>query len=117
MELTGSADLGQQMMEGMLAQFRQTPGVSEEFIDVFLEVANPDDVVDLVVPLYVEALDRETLEATVEFYKTPAGRKLIAAQPMLVQQSMTVGQQWGTKVAGEAQRVLDERHREAESKK
>ena len=38
MELTGSADLGQQMMEGMLAQFRQTPGVSEEFIDVFLEV-------------------------------------------------------------------------------
>lgn len=99
MALTGAADLGAQMMEGMAAQFRQTPGLPPGFIDTFLELANPDELIDLIVPLYVKAYDDETLEAAIAFYKTPAGKKLIAATPQLTQESMVVGQTWGIELA------------------
>ena len=111
LQLTGSADLGKQMMEGMAGQFRQTPGVTEEFIDTFLELAKPEDLIDLIVPLYVKAFDVQTLEAAIVFYESPAGRKLVEMQPQLTQESMVLGQQWGMELAQETQRVMEERRK------
>lgn len=108
LELTGAADLGAQMMEGMTAQFRQNPGISAEFIDKFLELARPEELVNMIIPLYVEALDEATLRSAIEFYKSPAGRKLVAVQPQLVQDSMVLGQQWGMKLAEATQAALEE---------
>jgi hypothetical protein len=30
-----------------------------------------------------------------QFYTTPAGKKLISSQPVIMQESMQIGQQWG----------------------
>lgn len=103
MALTGAADIGKQMMEGMANQFRQTPNVPTGFVDAFLELAEPEQLVELIVPLYVRTYDLETLEAAITFYKTPAGKKLIAATPQLTQESMVLGQQWGMELAKQAE--------------
>ena len=108
LELTGAADLGKQMMEGMAAQFRQNPQISGEFIDKFLELAKPDDLIELIVPVYVKALDEDTLRGSIEFYKSPAGMQLVAVQPQITQESMVLGQQWGMKLAEETQKALEE---------
>lgn len=107
LQLTGAADLGKQMMEGMAGQFRQTPGITEEFIDTFLELAKPEDLIDMIVPLYVKSLDEQTLEAAIVFYESPAGRKLVEIQPQLTQESMVIGQQWGIRLAEETQAALE----------
>jgi hypothetical protein len=88
MALTGSGDLGKQMMEQMAATMRNQPGLPPGFLDKFLELAKPDDLVNMIVPLYVEAYDEKTLTAAVKFYKTAEGKKLVGALPMITQQSM-----------------------------
>ncbi len=112
LQLTGAADLGTQMMEGMAGQFRQTPGISQEFIDTFLELAKPEELIDLIVPLYVKAFDEQTLKDAIVFYESPAGRKLVEMQPQITQESMVLGQQWGMKLAEETQAVLEGKKRE-----
>ena len=107
MALTGSADLGKQMMDGMADQFRSQPGIPEGFIDKFLELAKPEGLVDMVVPLYVKTFDAETLQAAVDFYKTPAGKNLVAGLPQITQESMVLGQQWGMELAQKTQAALN----------
>ena len=62
----------------------------------------------MIVPLYVQALDEATLKATIEFYSSPEGRKLIEVQPQLTQDSMVLGQQWGMKLAEATQAALEQ---------
>jgi uncharacterized protein len=109
LELTGSADLGKQMLDAMVLQFAGMPGVSQEYVETFMELAKPEELVELVVPLYVAALDEATLKASIAFYSSPEGRKLIEVQPQLTQESMVLGQQWGMKLAEETQRTLEAR--------
>jgi len=103
---TGAADLGKQVMQSMLAQFRKNPQISKEFIDKFTELAKPEQIVELVVPIYVRTYDEETLQAAVDFYGSPAGKKLVAGLPLITQQSMAVGQQWGMQIAQQTQAAL-----------
>ena len=107
MVLTGSADLGAQMMEGMADQFRNQRGIPEGFVDKFLELAKPEGLVEMVVPLYVKTFDEETLQAAVDFYKTPAGKNLVAGLPQITQESMALGKQWGMELAQKTQAALE----------
>ncbi len=106
MVLTGAGDLGKQVIEGMTAQLGSNKEM-KPFLDKFVELADTDELVNLVIPLYVKAYDQETLEAAIEFYKSEAGRKLIAATPMLTQESMVIGQKWGMELAQKAQAALE----------
>ena len=106
MVVTGAGDLGKQVIEGMSAQLSGNATMAS-FLEKFVELAKPDELVELVVPLYVKAFDEETLQAAVDFYNTPAGKKMVAATPQLTQESMALGQAWGMKLAKQAQEAVD----------
>jgi len=106
LDLTGAGDLGKQVMDAMMAQFGQSPGIPPEFIAKFSELAKPQDLVNMVVPLYVKALDEETLKACIAFYKSPAGKKLVDVTPQLTADSMALGQEWGMKLVEQTQAAL-----------
>jgi carboxymethylenebutenolidase len=78
LDLTGAGQLGKQVMDGMLAQFQQMPGLSDGFVAAFHEQAKPEELVDRIVPIYTEHLDAATIDAALAFYKTEHGRKLLA---------------------------------------
>ncbi len=104
--MTGAGDMGVQVMDGMLEQFRQMPGLPEGFIEAFQKLAKPESLVDLVVPIYRKHMDEATIDASLAFYRTPSGRKLLAAQPAIVKESMAAGQEWGKNLAAEVMRTL-----------
>ncbi len=106
MVVTGAGDLGKQVIEGMTAQLSGNAAMAP-FLEKFVELAKPDELVDLVVPLYVKTFDEETLQAALDFYNTPAGKTMIAATPQLTQESMALGQAWGMKLAKQAQEAVD----------
>ena len=106
MTLTGSAELGKLVMDGMMQQFALNPQIPKEFIDKFMELAKPEEIIEMVVPIYVRTYDEATLQAAVTFYKTEEGRKLVAALPAITQESMALGQQWGLKLAEQTQQAL-----------
>lgn len=63
-----------------------------------------DELVDLMLVLYQENISLEDLKAYNKFFQTPAGKRIAAAQPQVVQASMQIGQAW----AGKLQQIIQE---------
>ncbi len=57
-----------------------------------------NDLVTLLVPVYQKELTEGDLNAIIDFYKTPAGKKFAEKNPIIMQESMKVGQQWGMEI-------------------
>lgn len=54
-----------------------------------------DKLVELMTPIYKKHITLGDLEEINKFYQTPAGKRIIAAQPKVVDESIQAGQQWG----------------------
>jgi len=106
MKLTGAEALGAQMMDGMLAQMQGNPALPEGFIEEFQRVASDNDLVDLIVPVYIEHVSEADVDAAITFYSSDAGKRLIAVQPTITAESMALGQQWGVQLGEETMRRL-----------
>lgn len=110
LEVTGGSEMGLQMMEQMMQSLAAgQPGISREFSERFLEEVDPAELVELLVPVYVKHLTAAEMEATLEFYRSPAGQSILQKMPLVMEESMRLGQQWGMEVA---QRVMEKLERE-----
>ena len=104
MNSTGMGQLGVQMIGQMIPELKKmAPDAPEKFWQDFMAEVNPDELVDLIIPVYRKHLTEEDIIALNEFYQSDVGKKLIARQPAIMQESMLAGQQWGQVLA---QRVL-----------
>ena len=43
-------------------------------------------------------MTKEDLEDLIKFYQSPIGKKFAKNTPMIVQESMQIGQEWGMKI-------------------
>ena len=109
LDLTGSGQLGVQVMEQMLPQFRKMmPKVPQKFWDDFMKEVNADELVDLVVPFYDKRLTHDEVKQVIKFYESPVGKKLTAAIPEISAESMEAGRRWGMEIGQRVQRKLKE---------
>ncbi|MCB9882685.1 MAG: DUF2059 domain-containing protein [Planctomycetes bacterium] len=111
MKLTGAAEMGKEVMDQMMDQFdkmKATGMLPEGFAAKFKELAKPEQLVEMVVPIYAKHLDKETLAAAIEFYASEKGKKFAAAQRLITRDSTTAGQEWGQKLG---MRVMQELQR------
>ncbi|MEG2492487.1 MAG: DUF2059 domain-containing protein [Rikenellaceae bacterium] len=53
-----------------------------------------NSLIDILSPVYEKNLSLSTLEESVKFYNTPAGKEIAKAQKPMAIESMQVGQQW-----------------------
>lgn len=103
--ITGSAQLGTQVMGQLMGTMKQSmPNVPDKFWSDFQKEVRADELIDLIVPVYDKNLSQDDVRALIKFYETPTGKRFVAALPIITQQSMAVGQEWGR---GIAQRVVD----------
>lgn len=107
-----AADLGLQVMDGMMVSLKEMlPNAPEEFWTKLRANIKADELVDMVVPIYAKHLDETHLDAMITFYASPAGQHFIAKQPLIVQESMLAGSKWGETIA---QRAIDQLKAEQE---
>ena len=52
------------------------------------------------VPVYQKSISIADLKEINKFYQTPVGKRISAAQPKILNESMQVGQIWAMKVQG-----------------
>lgn len=104
MELTGAAALGQQMADQMMAHMapmlRQAypdvpPDMMDELLDEMRAEIRSVDMVALVGPVYDRHFTEEEIRGLIAFYETPLGRRTIERMPIVMQESMEAGQEWG----------------------
>lgn len=110
LELTGSADLGDQVLNSLISNFKTNlPDVPDEFWTEFRGKYNGDDLVELVIPIYDRHFTHEDIKGLIVFYESPLGQKITSKLPVISQESMAVGQEWGEQIAREAITTLQER--------
>lgn len=96
LEVSGSGNLGIQVMQNMIGNFQQSfPEVPATFWEEFMKEVTPGKLTDLVVPVYDKYFSHEDIKAFITFYETPAGKRLVEKLPMVMQESMQVGEVWG----------------------
>jgi len=101
LDLTGAAKLALQNMEALLpAQRAANPQIPAAFWDAFLAHARRDipQLVDSLIPIYAGHFTKAELDQLVRFYESPIGRRLAEQQPLILQESVQVGQRWGTAI-------------------
>ncbi len=99
---TGSAQLGIQIFDAMVVQFRGMPNLPPTFLQHLKEMMNVDELTARVRPIYLKAYDRKTLLSVVRFYDTEEGKKVIVGLPHVMSEAMAVGQKWGKELAEKA---------------
>ena len=100
MNKTGAGELGVQAMNQMLPALKNmVPEAPEAFWKDYMAEFNPEDLIEMTVPIYQKYLTEAEVQALNDFYDTPAGKKLIKVQPLIMQESMMAGQQWGQAAA------------------
>ncbi len=96
----GSGKIGVQIMNQMIpAMKRMIPKAPDKFWkDVMVEV-KPNDMIKLVIPVYQKYLTEEDVKEINAFYASRAGKKLIKVQPVIMRESIRIGQKWGQQIA------------------
>lgn len=112
-EVSGSEETYKAAITQMFGMFKQQyseveTGVWNELEQEFLKTSL-NDLVQMLIPVYRKHMTQEDLEAIVSFYKTPAGAKFAQKNPLIMQESMEVGQEWGMKIGQEFEQKMKER--------
>lgn len=110
LELTGAAKLGVQVMEQLIPNYKKAlPQVPVKFWDEFLADANPDEMINLIIPIYDKHVSHADIKELITFYESPVGKRFIKIQPVLLRESMVVGREWGTQLAQKIMQRLKEK--------
>ena len=96
LEMTGTVKLVNQMLGQMMETLRsRSSGLPPEFWDQLQKDMDPAKLVEKLIPVYDKYYSLDDLKAVNAFYQTPAGQHLLQAQPMVMKESMSIGQEWG----------------------
>lgn len=112
-EASGSAEAFKTAVTSMMSNFKNMNSqVPEEF---WKEMENEmlktsiDDLVTVMVPVYKAHLSEADLKEIVKFYESSVGKKLAQKTPVITQESMQAGQQWGQVIAGKVMKKMQEK--------
>jgi hypothetical protein len=99
LDLTGAASLGKQVLDSMSDTFAKMPGLPAGFMDRFKANAHPEELIELIVPIYLKNFDRKTMMSAIRYYQSEGGQALVAKLPMVTKESIEAGRTWGQKLA------------------
>lgn len=93
-----------QMMTMMKQQKNEVPAEVWESLQTEMSKISVIELTDMLVPVYQKHLTIQDINALTSFYNTPIGKKFAEKSPLIMQESMQIGQQWGQKIG---QQVAD----------
>lgn len=99
MDASNAGDYGKQVMDQMTEGFEQSPFLPPGFVEKFREMVTIEELVDMVVPIYVKHFDLEEMDAAIEYWESPVGMSVSKKMPAAMKEAMAVGQEWGEKMA------------------
>lgn len=112
-EVSGTEKSYDAVIKQMFTIFKQ------QYPDVKMEVWNDlekefaktsiDDLTKMLVPVYSKYMTKEDLKELIKFYQTDVGKKFAKNTPLIMQESMQIGQQWGMKIGQDFEKKMKEK--------
>jgi hypothetical protein len=110
MNMMGSGQLGVQIFNSLTDSYKKTlPDVDPQFWDDMSKEIKAENLINMVVPIYAKYFTDEDIIALTAFYKTPIGQKVIKTMPLIVTESMQIGQEWGKQLSDKIIQRLKEK--------
>jgi uncharacterized protein len=110
MVLTGSGELGIQVVEQMVASFKKSmPDIPNTFWDDFMKEIDADGLMEICVPVYDKHLSHEDIKEMIRFYESPTGKRVVKVLPVITQECMKEGEKWGKDVGTKVGKQLEEK--------
>jgi hypothetical protein len=117
MELTGAKDLGKELTDAGMEQFRSSVLDSQpdnprakQFVDAFIagfqKHFDPDSLNERIIPIYDKYLTVEDLKGLLDYYHSPLGQRMLKTMPKLTRESQAAGFALGQKAAQETMEEL-----------
>ncbi|WP_418263061.1 DUF2059 domain-containing protein [Flavobacterium faecale] len=118
LELTGSAKMGVQLGQTILANFKKSqPNVPEEFWNEAQKEFNAENLIELLIPIYESNYTESEINGLIAFYQTSLGKKVIATMPNILNESMEAGRKWGMQISFKIYQQLKDKKLLIEEKK
>lgn len=112
-EVSGNEKAYQAAINQMFSMFKQQyTSVSEESWNALEEEfknTSIDELVELFIPVYQKYFTIDDIKEIIKFYESPIGQKLAMNTPLITQESMQIGQQWGMKIGQEFEKKMKEK--------
>ncbi|MGZ4778272.1 MAG: DUF2059 domain-containing protein, partial [Thermoanaerobaculia bacterium] len=103
LDARGSERVAMQVMDAVMTSFRQSmTDLPPDFWTAVRERMHANELIDALVPIYQRNLSDSDLDSLLEFYDSPAGKRYVEKQPVIVRESLQVGQQWAERIVQEA---------------
>ena len=117
MEITGAKDLGQQLIDAGMEQFRSSVldaqpdnPRAKQFVDAFVarfqKHFDPASLNDLVLPIYDKYLTADDLQGLLDYYHSPLGQRMLKVLPEVTRESQAAGYALGQKAAQQTMEEL-----------
>jgi hypothetical protein len=112
-EVSGTEETYKGAINQMLTIFKQqAPSLGEDFWKDFeteFMKTSLTELTEMLVPVYKKHLTQADLEGMIKFYSTPVGKKFAQTSPLIMQESMQIGAEWGKKIGENFQKKLKEK--------
>ena len=102
LELSGSKNQFMMAVSQMIDQFRQNPQMSGDLSTTFWDEFEAEtkatayeDLEPKLIQVYVDNYTEAELDHQIAYYEDPTTQELLKKQPVVMQQSMSIGQAWG----------------------
>jgi uncharacterized protein len=113
LQITSAGSLATQSMDQMEKTIRPMvtealpPGDYREklvnlFFEKFRSKRQPDELADLVVPIYNKYYSDEDIKGLIQLYQTPLGKKMLSTLPQVMAESQAAGTKWGQQIGRES---------------
>jgi hypothetical protein len=117
MDLTGTKNLGQELIDAGMQQFRSSVLDSQpdnprakQFVDAFVarfqKHFDPTSLTDRVIPIYDQYLTIEDLNGLLDYYRSPLGQRMLKVLPDVARESQAAGYALGQKAAHDTMEEL-----------
>jgi hypothetical protein len=107
LDLTGASSLGGQVVDSVIGDVRRNvPQVPDTFWKTFRTESKPASFNDRLVTVYEKHFTEAEIDELIRFYASPLGRRFVAKQPALAQESMLAARTFGQQVAQRAMQQL-----------
>ena len=101
-QLTGGAKIIDQMFSAMSAQMKDPR--QQEILAQFQKELDVNEIYNIMIPAWDKYLSADDIKDTIRFYESPAGKRLLDAQPKVLTDSMPKIMEWSQQIS---QRLLE----------
>jgi uncharacterized protein len=117
MDVTGAKDLGQQLIQAGMEQFRSSVEDAQpnnprakQFVDAFVagfqKRFDYNSLNDQLIPIYDKYLTAEDLKGLLDYYHSPLGQRMLKTLPAVTRESQAAGYALGRKAAQDTMDAL-----------